>query len=243
MKIKVLASGSKGNSTYIETKKSKILIDIGITYPHLLSELSTINRTPQDLDAILITHTHSDHIKGLQSLVKKTNISVYASPAMLEELKEKRSKKNEKLAEQEEEITNKFKIIEDLKSQIVKIDVKKTKLEEDINGIINKMWEEYELTPNNVVDYRKPDNVQLTQKKVKDLRNEIRELGSVNIDSIEEYKNLKDRYDFMCEQRVDLESTMAKLRKIISDMTNIMKEQFKEKFEMINKNFAEVFKE
>lgn len=89
MKIKVLASGSKGNSTYIETKKSKILIDIGITYPHLLSELSTINRTPQDLDAILITHTHSDHIKGLQSLVKKTNISVYASPAMLEELKEK----------------------------------------------------------------------------------------------------------------------------------------------------------
>ena len=89
MKIKVLASGSKGNSTYIETKKSKILIDIGITYPHLLSELSTINRTPQDLDAILITHTHSDHIKGLQSLVKKTNIPVYASPAMLEELKEK----------------------------------------------------------------------------------------------------------------------------------------------------------
>ena len=126
---------------------------------------------------------------------------------------------------------------------MLKVDVKKTKLEEDINGIINKMWEEYELTPNNVVDYRKPDNVQLTQKKVKDLRNEIKELGSVNVDAIEEYKNLKDRYDFMCEQRVDLESTMAKLRKIISDMTSIMKEQFKEKFEMINKNFAEVFKE
>ena len=65
----------------------------------------------------------------------------------------------------------------------------------------------------------------------------------MNVDSIEEYKNLKDRYDFMCEQRVDLESTMAKLRKIISDMTSMMKEQFKEKFEMINKNFAEVFRE
>ena len=90
---------------------------------------------------------------------------------------------------------------------------------------------------------RKPENIQLTQKKVKDMRNEIKELGSVNVDSIEEYKNLKDRYDFMCEQRVDLESTMAKLRKIISDMTSIMKQQFKEKFEMINKNFAEVFKE
>ena len=89
MKLKVLASGSKGNSTYIETKKSKILIDIGITYPHLLSELSTINKTPQDLDAILLTHTHSDHIKGLQTLVKKTNIPVYASLEMIKELKEK----------------------------------------------------------------------------------------------------------------------------------------------------------
>ena len=182
-------------------------------------------------------------IEEINEKIHKIQEEVKNSGSKIEELKEKRSKKNEKLAEQEEEITNKFKIIEDLKSQIVKIDVKKTKLEEDINGIINKMWEEYELTPNNVVDYRKPDNVQLTQKKVKDLRNEIRELGSVNVDSIEEYKNLKDRYDFMCEQRVDLESTMAKLRKIISDMTNIMKEQFKEKFEMINKNFAEVFKE
>ena len=182
-------------------------------------------------------------IEEISEKIHKIQEEVKNSGSKIEELKEKRSKKNEKLAEQEEEITNKFKIIEDLKSQIVKIDVKKTKLEEDINGIINKMWEEYELTPNNVVDYRKPDNVQLTQKKVKDLRNEIRELGSVNVDSIEEYKNLKDRYDFMCEQRVDLESTMAKLRKIISDMTNIMKEQFKEKFEMINKNFAEVFKE
>lgn len=54
---------------------------------------------------------------------------------------------------------------------------------------------------------------------------------------------MKERYDFMCEQRVDLENTMSKLRKIISDMTVTMKEQFKKKFEMINKNFSEVFKE
>ena len=182
-------------------------------------------------------------IEEIKTKIEKIKEEVKNSGSKIEELKEKRIQKNEKLAEQEEEINNKLKIIEDLKSQMVKVDVKKTKLEEDINGIINKMWEEYELTPNNVVDYRKPENVQLTREKVKDLRNEIKELGSVNVDSIEEYKNLKDRYDFMCEQRVDLESTMAKLRKIISDMTSIMKEQFKEKFEMINKNFAEVFKE
>ena len=182
-------------------------------------------------------------IEEIKEKIEKIKEEVKNSGSKIEELKEKRIQKNEKLAEQEQEINSKLKIIEDLKAQMVKVDVKKTKLEEDINGIINKMWEEYELTPNNVVDYRKPENIQLTQKKVKDMRNQIKELGSVNVDSIEEYKNLKDRYDFMCEQRVDLESTMAKLRKIISDMTSIMKEQFKEKFEMINKNFAEVFKE
>ena len=68
-------------------------------------------------------------------------------------------------------------------------------------------------------------------------------MGGINIDSIEEYKKLKERYDFMCEQRVDLEDTMSKLRKIINDMTATMKEKFKTQFEIINKNFAEVFKE
>ena len=89
MKIKVLASGSKGNSTLIQTNEIKILIDIGITYQQLSFELEQINLTPQDLDAILITHTHSDHIKGLSSLVKKTNLKVFALEEMLEELYKK----------------------------------------------------------------------------------------------------------------------------------------------------------
>lgn len=182
-------------------------------------------------------------IREIKEKINNIKETVQQSGSKIEEMKKERIEKNQKLSSQEEEITSKFKVIEDLKAQIVKIEVRKTKLEEDINEIINKMWEEYELTPNNVVDYKKPDNVQLTQKKVKGLRNEIRELGSVNVDSIEEYKTLKERYDFMCEQRVDLENTMSKLRKVISDMTGIMKQQFKEQFALINKNFSEVFKE
>ena len=175
--------------------------------------------------------------------IEKVKESVNSSSSKIEELKKERAQKSEKLSKQEDEITAKFKVIEDLKGQLVKLDVKKTKIEEDINGIINKMWEEYELTPNNAEQYQKPENVALTQRRVNNLRTEIRELGSVNVDSIEEYKNLKDRYDFMSEQRLDLENTMSKLRKVISDMTQIMKEQFKEKFKVINKNFGEVFAE
>ena len=182
-------------------------------------------------------------IEDLKQKIVRIKEEVKNSSSKIEELKQDRIDKNEKLSSQEEEITIKFNVIEDLKAQIVKVDMKKTKLEEDINSIINKMWEEYELTPNNAGEYKKPENVALTQKKVNNLRADIRDLGSVNIDSIEEYKALKERYDFMCEQRVDLEDTMSKLRKIISEMTTTMKEQFKKQFEVINKNFEEVFKE
>ncbi len=175
--------------------------------------------------------------------IEEIKQKVNNSSSEIEKMKQERAQKSEKLSKQEDEITSKFKIIEDLKSQLVKLDVKKTKVEEDINTIINKMWEEYELTPNNVEGYAKPENVALTQKRVNNIRTEIRDLGSVNVDSMEEYKNLKDRYDFMSEQRLDLENTMSKLRKVITDMTQIMKEQFREKFKIINKNFGEVFAE
>ena len=183
------------------------------------------------------------YIEKTKKQIEEINLKVANSGDSIEKLKKERTEKNEKLSKKEEEQTQEFKIIEDLKAQIVKLEVKKTKTEEDITNIINKMWEEYELTPNNVENYNKPENVALTQRKVNNLRNDIKELGSVNVDSIEEYKNLKQRYDFMCEQRLDLENTMAKLRKMIQDMMTIMKEQFKEKFELINKNFGEVFKE
>ena len=161
----------------------------------------------------------------------------------IEQLRQDRIKANEKLDAKEKEQSEEFSIIEDLKSQIVKLDARKNKIDEDLNEEVNKLWEEYELTPNATDKFTKPENITLTQRKVNNLHAEIRDLGSINIGSIEEYKNLQKRYDFMCEQRLDLENTMSKLNKMIIDITNTMKEQFKEKFAIINKNFGEVFKE
>ena len=182
-------------------------------------------------------------IENTKQEIEKVKSKVSNSGENIDKMKKERIEKNEKLSKKEEEQTEQFKKIEELKAQITKIEVKKTKTEEDITDVINKMWEEYELTPNNAGEYQKPENVAVTQRRVNVLRTDIKELGSVNVDSIEEYKKLKDRYDFMCEQRLDLEDTMSKLRKVIQDMTETMKQQFKEKFEIINKNFGEVFKE
>ena len=100
------------------------------------------------------------------------------------------------------------------------------------------------LTPSNVTEeYQKPSNVINATKEANKIREEIRNIGSVNIDSIEEYKNTSERYDFMCEQRLDIENSMAQLKDVIAEMTETMKEQFLKQFKIINENFKTTFKE
>ena len=235
--LKISVSSFDESESSIEELQERINGEIEATNTSIRNKEEQIEQIKQD------NFNLGQSIEEIQEKIVTIKEEVKNSGSKIEDLKAKRIEKNEKLSKQENETTEKFKVIEDLKAQIVKIDVKKTKHEDEINAIINKMWEEYELTPNSVQDYKKPENVALTQKDVNSLRKELRELGSVNIDSIEEYKTMKERYDFMSEQRVDLEDTMAKLRKIIADMTQTMKEQFRTQFAIINKNFAEVFKE
>ena len=182
-------------------------------------------------------------ITELETQIEEIKQTRDSSSTQIEELKQTRNNKNQKLVGLEKEVSNQFNTIEEIKSQCVKLDVRKSNLEQELEQIINKLWEEYEITPNNAEEYKKPENVAVTEKEVKSLRNEIKDLGSINIDSIEEYKKTKERYDFMCEQRLDLDNTATKLRKIISEMTENMKTQFAEKFKQINKNFGEVFVE
>lgn len=82
MKIKVLASGSKGNVTFIEYENTRILIDIGMTTHYIEDKLKEINVSPRSIDGILITHTHNDHIVGLKTFTKRYNTTVYMSSKM-----------------------------------------------------------------------------------------------------------------------------------------------------------------
>ena len=177
----------------------------------------------------------------IQTLIQKAE----NSDQKVINLKEERIDKNQKLEKTEQDILEQLARIDDSKNQINKMEVKKSKTEVELEQVVNRMWEDYEITPNMAIEqsYQKPSNVQETIKRVNALRNEIKDLGSINVDSIEEYKLTKERYDFMCEQRLDLEETSNKLKKVISDMTNIMKEQFSEQFKIIDKNFSETFTE
>ncbi len=86
MEVIVLASGSKGNATYIEIGSEKILIDCGITYKQIVSRLAEYHRTLDGLTKVFITHEHSDHVKELAMLAKKHDVHIYLSEGTLKNL-------------------------------------------------------------------------------------------------------------------------------------------------------------
>lgn len=86
MRAIILGSGSKGNSTLLIGKNKKILIDVGFSYPKMKELLNCYNVNPEDIDAIIVTHTHKDHINGLSSFIKRNMTPVYTNSLMYDDL-------------------------------------------------------------------------------------------------------------------------------------------------------------
>lgn len=86
MRIKIISSGSKANCTLVSCDKTNLLIDVGPTSSFIESELEKENLSPSDITGIIITHTHSDHIKGLKVFVKRSNTTVYITEDLLPEI-------------------------------------------------------------------------------------------------------------------------------------------------------------
>ncbi|HOZ88682.1 MAG TPA: MBL fold metallo-hydrolase [Bacilli bacterium] len=86
MRICVLASGSEGNVTYIETKHHRILLDLGKQPQFIKNRLDTINVAINEIDAIIISHTHTDHVSGLEKFIKKYPVAVYVTVDMMPDL-------------------------------------------------------------------------------------------------------------------------------------------------------------
>lgn len=80
MQVAVLASGSKGNATFIELDGKKLLVDAGISARRIRQELSHIGQSVEELDGVFITHEHSDHINGLMTLTRKYGVQVFSRP-------------------------------------------------------------------------------------------------------------------------------------------------------------------
>lgn len=87
MRVCILASGSKGNCVYLEHENKKILIDIGITYKQLRIKLNQIGVSPEEINAVFITHEHMDHVIGLRTFSNNVDCNFYLTKGTLENLK------------------------------------------------------------------------------------------------------------------------------------------------------------
>ncbi len=157
-------------------------------------------------------------------------------------------KEKQNIVEGLKDITNDNKDLTDklinLQQELSKAEAKQNKYENDSEAIVNRLWDEYELTQTaaeeNSIEIENPEE---TRQRVLELKNKIKALGSVNLDSIEEYVASKERYDFLTEQKNDLEKSKDNLNKVIASMQELMEEHFQKQFAEINKAFSRVFNE
>lgn len=84
MKVCLLSSGSKGNCCLVTTSKTKILIDLGTTTQYVCNELDKLGIKPSEIDAILVSHTHVDHINGIKTFIHKYKTKIYVTEKLLE---------------------------------------------------------------------------------------------------------------------------------------------------------------
>lgn len=183
-------------------------------------------------------------IEGLTANIRKYEEAKSGRTFEIDRITEERKVLEEEMSDIVTAIGNINKNIVLMQEEYGRIEVKKAKLEAEMEAMQNRMWDEYELTYTTAMELKKDiGGIAQAQKQINEYKNQIKELGPVNVASIEEYVKTKERYEFMSLQRNDMEQAEDKLRRVIYEMTSIMKKQFVEQFKLINTNFSMVFKE
>ncbi|MGO5051395.1 chromosome segregation protein SMC [Lachnospiraceae bacterium LCP25S3_G4] len=137
------------------------------------------------------------------------------------------------------------KTMSDLDKEVFRLSSKRESYEESAEKQINYMWEEYELTYSHALELRDKNLIDLNfmKRQIQALKLDIKNLGTVNVNAIDDYKNLSERYEFLKTQHDDLIEAEATLMQIIEELDEAMRIQFRESFDEISKEFDTVFKQ
>ncbi len=202
-------------------------------------KLKEIQELNQKIDAINKgIESDNEKLKEIDELTKKLEKTLF-------ELGEDRKEKDKNSKNLQNEVKVLSEKLFTLGQQKANIENSKEKFDSALDGLFEYLWEEYELTFSDAQKFKTEDTIDLkaANAKISEYKSKIKALGNINIDAIEEYKNVKERFDFLTEQTVDLESAKVELEKIIDELMEIMKKQFAEQFEIISRNFNTVFRE
>ncbi|WP_303823932.1 chromosome segregation protein SMC [Ruminococcus flavefaciens] len=219
-------------------------------------ELSRIERREEELKSG--THQFEEEIKRQNKLISEKESEITELKKKLADFKDNTETYNAEIqrchathTEQNRlvnEMQNGLKSINDAKeklsAEVTRLEERKETVCRDTDNIIRQLMEVYELTRSEAVAAaEKIDDMIAAQAELTTIKNKIRALGSVNVDAIEEYKEVFERYRFMSEQIADVQKSKTELEKIITDLTSEMCRIFSESFEIINSNFKSIFVE
>ena len=133
---------------------------------------------------------------------------------------------------------------EKMSGEMARLAERRTAAETELNSTAAKLWEEYQLAESEAealcVEFQ---NVTELRRQVAEVRGKIRALGNVNVGAIDEYKEVKKRYDFMKAQVTDVEKSRAELNRMIGELCDEMRTLFADSFKRINENFVHIFRE
>ncbi len=169
--------------------------------------------------------------------------------AVLEQEIEESSKKKDELMNSQKDFFDRrnemMERIGKLDKECFRLGSRKEKLEEQLEARINYMWSEYEITYHNAKELTAQSDLSYTRMKslVTETKDRIRSLGDVNVNAIEDFKNVSERYDLLKTQHDDLIESEEALKKIIAELDEEMRKQFSEKFAQIKSQFDKVFRE
>lgn len=182
-------------------------------------------------------------IESIELEIKRAGSDTTELGKLIDDKQASYEKNSNSLKENQKKLKSQNETIYMLQLEVSRIENRNSKTEMEIELITNKLWEEYELTYNTAMKYKRADfNMTQSQKEASSLRAEIKSLGNINIDSIEQYKEVKERFDFLSAQKKDLDETKAKLEDIIREMQSEMERRFKESFEIIRAHFDTTFR-
>ena len=130
----------------------------------------------------------------------------------------------------------------ELQSKKHEAEIRKAKHETQLEGLKEKLWEDFEISYIQAMEFRSEDFVMSrATKENREIKNRMKEMGEVNVGAIEEYETVKERYDFLTAQQADIQEAMDSLNGIIRDMDKTIRERFRASFDQIVTNFEEMF--
>lgn len=232
VKLSAVEQNRKGmlqQNTELTARIEQLKLDIEAT-------LNEMNQSETD------STNYDEVLKNIQKQIRELKQQLQQKQQELQQQLERKQLQTAAIENNEESIKRCLQEAQDAQNNLHRIDMQKAKVEFELDNAELKLLETYELNYHSAQSYRDQNiNLSWASRRCEELKSEIRAMGTVNVNAVEEYEKLSQRYEFLNNQVEDLNKSRESLTQVIAEIAEHMKQQFMTEFYKINENFNEVF--